>query len=228
MVAVTKAYFYHREELQDHFSGKIPAKHNLCDILSLPLEGTASSDDPAKSVVQQTQVKSKRGNPARSVLETHGINFPNPSYVSLSSAQSTSQSTESSLLDRCKPFTKVEEQAQLDIALRQSALETNTSLQSHHESLAPTGYPYSWPLTQTPFLYYPLFSNGPFDHYLVNINNQPFQLSHETVPNTCSTTDASFTQIRNNLNERPQQDLEITDAAMQLISLSSRQSVENE
>ncbi len=138
------------------------------------------------------------------------------------------------MLERCKPFTKEEEQAQLDIALRQSVLETNTSQQSHQELLAPV-HPYPWPLTQTPFMYYPL-SNRPFDPlYLANQNYPPFQQSfgqfHETVPNTqWTTTEASSTETRNNLDEteKPQQDLEITDAAMQLISLSSRQSVEKE
>ncbi len=218
-----KHVFIVEKYCKEHFSGKIPAKHNLSDILSLALEGTTMSGDPAKNVAHQTQVKSKRGNPTKGLLETHGISFPNPSNAS--SAQSTESSL--NLLERFKPFTKEEKQAQLDIALRQSVLETNTSQQSHQESLAPV-HPYPWPLTQTPFMYYPL-SNRPFDPlYLANHNYQPFQQSfgqfHETVPNTQWTmTEASSTETRNNLDEteKPQQDLEITDAAMQLTFCSN-------
>lgn len=222
-----KHVFIIEKYCKEHFSGKIPAKHNLSDILSLALEGASTSGDRAKGIKQQTQVKSKRGNPARSVLETHGINFPDPTYDSLFSGYSAPSS--SNLLHRCKPVTKEEEQAQLDMALRQSVLD-NTPLQPRHESLAPT-YPYLWPQTQTPFMFHPFSFSGTCNpSYLANQDYPAFQQCmgefHEEVPNTrCSATHSSSTQS-NNLDEteRPHEDLDITDAAMQLISLSSRQS----
>ena len=129
-----KHVFIIEKYCKDHFSGKIPAKHNISDILSVALEGTSRLGDPTQSAVEQTRVKFNRGNPARNVLETHGISFPDPNNAS--SAQSAESS--SNFLNRCKPITKEEERAQLDIALRQSVVETNTPLQFHHESLAPT------------------------------------------------------------------------------------------
>ena len=101
-----KHVFIIEKYCKDHFSGKIPAKHNISNILSVALEGTSSLGDPTQSAVEQTLVKFNRGKPARNVLEKH-ISFPDPNNASLSSAQSAESS--SNLLDRCKPITKEEE-----------------------------------------------------------------------------------------------------------------------
>ena len=52
-----KHVFIIEKYCKDHFSGKIPAKHNISDILSVALEGTSSMGDPTQSAVEQTRVK---------------------------------------------------------------------------------------------------------------------------------------------------------------------------
>ena len=75
-----------------------------------------------------SQVKTKRTNPAKVILQDQGISFPNPNNQGTFTSQSSS-------LYRCAPSNRQEETEQLNMVLKHSLLESNCSAQQEQQSL---------------------------------------------------------------------------------------------
>ena len=71
-----------------HFGGKIPPKHKLSDILEAALDQGDDSDESTTNLTM-SQVKTKRTNPAKVILQDQGISFPNPSDQGTFTSQSS-------------------------------------------------------------------------------------------------------------------------------------------
>ena len=115
------------EHCKKHFGGRIPPKHKLSDILEVALD---QNDDLDENITDfnMSQVKTKRTNPAKVILQDQGISFPDPSD------QCTFTSHSSSVY-RCAPSNRQEETEQLNMVLKHSLLESNSSAQQEQQSL---------------------------------------------------------------------------------------------
>ena len=94
-----------------NYGGKLPPKHKLSDVLM---------HEPLK------QAKSRK-NPAKGLLENHGIVFPQ--------AANTNKNC-SDLVFRCSPATKEEEEEQLKMVLNQSMFESGRDAPEARASLS--------------------------------------------------------------------------------------------
>lgn len=109
-----------------HFGGRIPPKHKLSDILEVAIDQEDDLDE-SKASLNVSQVKTKRTNPAKVILQDQGISFPDPS-------EQCTFTSHSSSVYRCAPSNKQEETEQLNMVLKHSLLESNPTAQQEQQS----------------------------------------------------------------------------------------------
>ena len=107
---------------KDNFRGKIPAKHNVSNILSVALQGKTMDGNERQSLqVKQARLcgsTSTRRNPAKHLLEDNGITFPLDDNCKAST--SPIGCDDENTVYRCAPANENEEQEQLRMVLQQS------------------------------------------------------------------------------------------------------------
>ena len=69
-----KHVFIVEKYCKKHFAGRIPPKHKLSDFLEVALD-RADDADENKTNLNMSQVKTKRTNPAKVLLQDKGISF---------------------------------------------------------------------------------------------------------------------------------------------------------
>ena len=113
---------------KDHMRGKIPAKQDVGEILSIALEENNPTMEYQRAKQRQSAQR-KHGNPFKPHLERHGVHFPSPPMwhgEDCSSATETKPSRENvSLIIFTAPSNANEEKEQLAIVLRERLLQTS-------------------------------------------------------------------------------------------------------
>ena len=106
-----------------NFNGKIPPKQNVSQILKM-----ASVDiDEQRNTFSQPKRRRVHENPAKDILENHGIKFPVGSTISSPSCASNVTNHISDIWSRCQPISKEEEEAQLELVLKASTRDVSVN-----------------------------------------------------------------------------------------------------
>lgn len=174
-ILLRKHVFIIEKYCKVHFGGKIPPKHKLSDILSIALEDESSTTDTGQHLKQARL----RGNPAKGLLEGEGISFPKPiEYDEVE--ESSHEISKQNLIYRCAPTTKDEEEEQLNMVIRQSALDSSNqlsqrSIDAHiiNAQTSTLNHGHGQIPMATPFSFYPPMAMPLFPHLYATSHAAP-------------------------------------------------------
>ena len=142
-----------------------PLKHKLSESLSSALNKRQTSMSSSCTIIKQTKSK---GNPAKRILESHGVNFPSSKTILAKSS-----------IYCCAPDNEDGEQEQLDMVIKLSMLD----------------YPETCTEVRPTVIYQPVLlpavSLIAIHHYPVlpffshSVGEQSLSISHDQLPGTC-------------------------------------------
>ena len=140
-----------------YMNGKIPGKQSISDVLR---KATEEYNKDCDQTIKRA--KKRKGNPAKKILEDHGIQFPGTSEISSDSeAEDFHKVKQSPDLRRAMPKTTEEEESQLELALHASLHAKNVT------GLASSTLHRSTNIDQAtvPMPMYPYYPMPNFGHY---------------------------------------------------------------